>query len=72
MTTAEQPTPPRPMLRPSEVARRLGVSAPTVIHAIRVGELPAVNVARPDANRPAYRIAPEAVDAYLAARAVSA
>lgn len=41
---------------PSELAERLGVTAETVRNWIRTGKLEAVNMAKPGAKRPTYRI----------------
>lgn len=52
-------------LTPSAVAPMIGVeSADTVRELIRDGHLEAIDVSR--STRPAYRVSPAAVDAYLA------
>lgn len=55
-------------LTPPAIAGRLGVAAETVIGWIRSGELAAANVARRGCRRPRYRVAPENLKAFLAAR----
>lgn len=62
--------PTAPMLTPSAVAERLGVSINKVHAWIVSGELRAVNVASAGSKRPRYRVAPDALDDLLRARAV--
>ena len=57
-------------LSPGAVARLFGVRDSKVATWIRTGELRAVNLAERRDGRPRYRIAPEALDEFLAARAV--
>ena len=56
--------------RPRDVAAHLGVDANKVAAWIKGGELSAINVATKPGGRPRYRITPEALDAFLAARSV--
>ena len=58
------------LLRPSEVAKELRVSAFKVIGWIRAGELRASNVASKSSIRPQWLVPREAVDDFLAARQV--
>lgn len=55
----------RSLLTAAEVADRLRVSTMTVYRLIRGGELPAVRVGRN------YRVAEDALDAYLSAQLVN-
>lgn len=57
-------------LTPPEIANQLGVDASKVLNWIRRGELRGVNVADFAASRPRYRIAPQALDAFLRGREV--
>jgi transposase len=50
------------------VAERYGVGQHTVLGWIRRGELTAVNVARTQAGPPRWRITPQALEAFEAAR----
>lgn len=51
-----------------ELAQRLGVSQHTVLGWISRGELQAINVARRSGGRPSWRISPQAIDQFEAAR----
>lgn len=57
-------------LTPPEAAKLLRVDPETVIGWIRAGELRASNLARRGTTRPRFRIAREAIDAFLAGREV--
>ncbi len=57
--------------RTRDVAADLAVTPDKVLDWIRSGQLQAVNVATtPNGKRPRYRITPEALDEFLAARSV--
>ena len=56
---------------PPQLAREIGCDPETVISWIRRGELAAVNLASDQRGRPRYKIAPEAVETFLARRAVT-
>jgi len=56
-------------LTPPEVARSLRVSESKVASWIKSGRLPAINVS--EGQRPKYRIARQALDDFLASRAVT-
>ena len=43
-------------LKPRQVAERLQMDYDTVLRAIHLGQLPAMNVARPDAKRADFRV----------------
>lgn len=58
------------MLTPPAVARRLGVSPGKILNLIRGGELAAIDVATRGSRRPRYRIDPDALERFIAARAV--
>lgn len=58
-------------LSPPAVAERLGISPEKVISWIVSGELRAANVASRGSSRPRWRIAPESLDDFLAARSAS-
>ena len=58
-------------LTPPAVARLLGIKPERVIEFIRAGELRAVDVARRGSMRPRYRISPDALAAFEAARSVT-
>ena len=53
---------------PADIAKALGVNQTKVLGWIRRGELRAVNVAATPGRRPRWRIAPEGLEAFLAAR----
>lgn len=53
---------------PPKYAARLGCKPETVTGWIDSGELAAINVARRGSRRPRYRISPEAIAAFEAAR----
>jgi len=53
-------------LTPPQAARMIGVSAEKIAHFIHLGELVAVNLSM--GNRPRWRIAPEALQAFLKSR----
>ena len=53
---------------PADIAKALGVNRTKVLAWIRRGELRAVNVAATSGRRPRWRIAQEALDAFLIAR----
>jgi excisionase family DNA binding protein len=55
-------------LTPPAIAARLGVAEETVRLWITSGELPAANVAKRSCRRPRYRVAPEDLETFLAAR----
>ena len=58
--------------RPSDVARKFGVSVSKVLAWIRRGELRALNLAENQAGKkPRYRILPEDLEKFEARRAVS-
>jgi excisionase family DNA binding protein len=57
-------------LTPPEVARRIGVMPDKILAWIHSGELRAINAATSLSGRPRYRISPEDLEAFLAARAV--
>lgn len=57
-------------LTPPEAAKLLRVDPETVIGWIRAGELRASNLARRGTTRPRFRIAREAIDAFLAGREI--
>lgn len=56
---------------PPELAKQLGVSAETVLHWIRNGELRAANLAKRNNGRPRWRISPEWLNEFLARRVSS-
>lgn len=61
---------PRPAyLTPPEVARLLRMRQATVVSWIRSGRLPAIDIS--EGRRPRYRISTQALDEYLAGRAVT-
>lgn len=49
---------------PPEYAARVRAKPETIIAAIKRGELEAIDLARPGARRPRYRISPEAIQAF--------
>jgi hypothetical protein len=55
-STRSLPAVTRPWLTPPQYARELGVKDTTVLSWIRSGELVAINVAKPGAIRPRFRI----------------
>lgn len=55
-------------LTTSAVAAQLGVSVEQVLGWVHSGELRAVNVATKRGGRPRWRIGPEEVDRFIAAR----
>jgi hypothetical protein len=55
--------------KPSEVAERYRIDTDKVFAWIRTGELPAINIAQSRGGRPRWRITPEALAAFEAARA---
>jgi hypothetical protein len=57
-------------LTPPAIAKTLGVDPHRVLGWIRAGKLAAVDLS--DGTRPRYRVAPEALEAYLESRAVVA
>jgi excisionase family DNA binding protein len=59
---------PTQYLTPPQIARRLGVKASKVLAWIDRGELVAANLADRRGGRPRWRIAPEALASFLAAR----
>jgi len=65
MTSA---TPATRWTTPPALARQLGVAVDKVLAWIRSGELRAINVAARTSNRPRWRIPPEAIESFLAAR----
>ena len=52
----------------NQIVERFSVSEHTVLRWIRVGELRAVNVARTPGGRPTWRISPEELERFEAAR----
>jgi hypothetical protein len=56
-------------LTPPQLAERYGVDPNKVLGWIRRGELAAVNVATTTGGRPRWRVSPEALAAFEAARA---
>lgn len=59
-------------LTPPQIAKLCGVSAETVRDSwIRSGELKASDVSRTRGGRPSWRISPDALDQFLAARAAT-
>ncbi|NLY00955.1 MAG: helix-turn-helix domain-containing protein [Rhodopirellula sp.] len=56
-------------LTPPEVARLLRMRQATVVSWIRSGRLPAIDIS--EGRRPRYRISTQALDEYLAGRAVT-
>jgi len=58
-------------LSPPQVAEQLGIDPGKVIAWIRAGQLAAVNVAENVGGRPRYRIAPEALESFLAGRSTT-
>lgn len=56
-------------VRPTDLAKRLGVKVETVTAWIRKGDLPAVNVGSPE--RPRYRVAPDHFAEFLERRKVA-
>jgi excisionase family DNA binding protein len=56
------------MLSVSEVAEQFGVSRDTVLAWIHSGELEAMNMAPKGSTRPFYRVEPNALHAFRAAR----
>lgn len=59
-------------LTPPAIAAQLGMDVHRVLAAIRRGDLQAVDLREPGSSRPRYRVSPEALDKYLAARMVQA
>lgn len=55
-------------LRVSDVTKQLHVSTATVSAWITAGELPAIDVRSGNATNPAWRIAPEDLQAFIASR----
>lgn len=55
-------------MTPPAVARRLAIKPERVIEFVRSGELAAVNVARRGCRRPRFRISPDALARFEAAR----
>lgn len=55
-------------LSPPQIARARGVRVAKVIHWIRTGELEAINLASRRDGRPRWRISPEALARFDAAR----
>jgi len=53
-----------PALSPPQVARQLAVKPDTVLAWIAAGELAAVDVRRPGAKRPRWRITQDSLDAF--------
>jgi len=62
------PISPDRFLTPREVARRLAVRDSTVLRWIATGELPASNFGT--AKRPRFKVAPQSLENFIAARAV--
>lgn len=60
----------RRCLSPPQYASQLHVKPETVISWILRGELAALNIARPGATRPRYRLTPAAIEAFELRRAV--
>jgi excisionase family DNA binding protein len=60
-----------PLLTVAAVAAHLGLSDEVVLSHIRAGHLRAANVARPGSRRPRWRIDPDDVDLFLAARSAA-
>jgi excisionase family DNA binding protein len=58
-----------PLLTVDQVAEHLNLPEHTVRKLIRLGELPAINVAC--GKNPLYRVAREGLDQFLASRAVT-
>jgi excisionase family DNA binding protein len=59
------------MYTPPQVAKQMGVNADKVLNWIRSGELEAFNAAaRPDSQRPRYRVTDEALQAFIKRRTV--
>ncbi|MEX0700725.1 MAG: helix-turn-helix domain-containing protein [Planctomycetales bacterium] len=56
-------------LTPADVADILGVAPESVVAWLRSGELVGIDVSRPGSSRPRYRISPDALAAFVAARA---
>jgi hypothetical protein len=52
-------------LTPPQIAQMLAVDVHGILAAIRAGRLVAIDVRRPGATRPRYRVSPEALDDYL-------
>ena len=62
-------SPPDPAyLRVRDVAARLAIDDEGVLALIRTGVLPATDVRRPGARRPRWRIDPQDLELFLAAR----
>lgn len=51
-------------MTPPQIARILAVDVHSLLADIRAGRLVAIDVRRPGASRPRYRISPEALEAY--------
>ena len=55
---------------PPQVAREIGVGSDKILHAIRTGELEAINMAASRSGRPRYRIHESALERFLRSRQV--
>ena len=56
------------MLRVKDIAERFGVTHHTILHWIAQGVLRTVDVSRNSTGRPQWRISPEAISEFEAAR----
>jgi hypothetical protein len=60
--------PPVDYTTPRELAERYRTDVHCILAAIKSGELRALNLAHPGSRRPRWRISPEALEAFEAAR----